>query len=104
MKSATATITDVQAILLANLKPNSILIGHSLESDLIALKFKHDCVIDTTVLYPHKRGFPYRCALRNLTSDYLRQIIQQSEEGHDSVEDAKAALELALRFVFTHSS
>lgn len=49
-----------------------------------------------SVLYPHKRGPPYKRALRMLSSDYLHKIIQNSADGHDSAEDARAALHLAI--------
>lgn len=73
----------------------TILVGHSLENDLLALKISHDLVIDTAVLYKHPRG-SHKTALRVLTRRFLSREIQESESGHDSVEDARAALELAL--------
>lgn len=94
LKGVTKTLWDVQAVMLTEIKPNAILIGHSLESDLLALRFKHDCVIDTSVMFPHRNGPPAKRALRNLTSEYLEKIIQNSEAGHDSAEDARSALGL----------
>lgn len=38
LESATITLRDVQAVLLSMFSAESILIGHSLESDLLALK------------------------------------------------------------------
>lgn len=38
LDSATITLRDVQAVLLSMFSAESILIGHSLESDLLALK------------------------------------------------------------------
>lgn len=70
--------------------------GHSLENDLLALKICHGLVIDTAVLYKHPRGGSYKTALRVLTRRYLLREIQDSGNGHDSIEDARAALELAL--------
>lgn len=74
----------------------TILVGHSLENDLLALKICHDLVIDTAVLYKHPRGGSYKTALRVLTKRFLSREIQQSGTGHDSIEDARAAMELAL--------
>lgn len=74
----------------------TILVGHSLENDLLALKISHNLVIDTAVLYKHPRGGSYKTALRVLTRRFLSREIQESDSGHDSVEDARAALELAL--------
>ncbi|XP_021961342.1 RNA exonuclease 1 homolog isoform X2 [Folsomia candida] len=99
MEGVTNTLNSVQAVLLTQLKPNSILIGHSLESDLIALRVKHDYVVDTSLLYPHRRGLPYKKALKMLSQEHLRKLIQESVDGHDSAEDARAALDLAVLYV-----
>lgn len=74
----------------------TILVGHSLENDLLALKISHESVIDTALLYKHPRGGSYKIALRILAKRFLSREIQQPGVGHDSVEDAKATMELAL--------
>lgn len=74
----------------------TILVGHSLENDLLALKISHHLVIDTAVLYKHPRGASYKTALRVLTRRFLSREIQDSRNGHDSIEDARAAMELAI--------
>ncbi|XP_011551716.3 RNA exonuclease 1 homolog [Plutella xylostella] len=94
MTGVRTTLLDVQATLLTMFNSKTILIGHSLESDFKALKLIHDTVIDTSVLFPHKMGPPYKRALRNLSSEYLKKIIQNSVEGHDSAEDATVCMEL----------
>jgi RNA exonuclease 1 len=47
-------------------------------------------------LYKHPRGGNYKTALRVLSKRFLSQEIQQSGAGHDSIEDARATMELAL--------
>lgn len=94
MANVRTTLLEVQATLLSMFNSKTILIGHSLESDFKALKIIHDTVIDTSVLFPHKMGPPYKRALRNLSSEYLKKIIQNSVEGHDSAEDATVCMEL----------
>lgn len=74
----------------------TVLVGHSLENDLYSLKISHNLVIDTAVLYKHPRSGSYKPKLRVLTKKFLAREIQMSESGHDSVEDAKAAMDLAL--------
>ena len=39
-------------------------------------------------------GPPYKKSLRQLSLEYLKRIIQESVDGHDSAEDALAALDL----------
>ncbi|XP_068095994.1 RNA exonuclease 1 homolog [Hyperolius riggenbachi] len=96
LKNITTSIRDVQAILLNLFSAETILIGHSLENDLIALKLIHDTVVDTSIVFPHRLGLPHKRALRNLIADYLRRIIQDSVDGHDSSEDATACMELMI--------
>lgn len=96
LSGVTTTLKDIQEDFLKLVYKETILVGHSLENDLLALKISHNLVIDTAVLYKHPRGGSYKTALRVLTRRFLSREIQESESGHDSVEDARAALELAL--------
>ncbi|KAI8974345.1 hypothetical protein BDB01DRAFT_807117 [Pilobolus umbonatus] len=76
---------------------NVILVGHGLENDLKALKLVHPYCADTSLMYDHYRGPPYKCSLKYLTKAFLNRTIQVSHDdsmGHDSIEDAKATLEL----------
>ncbi|KAJ5404450.1 hypothetical protein N7509_004321 [Penicillium cosmopolitanum] len=81
----TTTLADIQQRLLTILTPQSILIGHSLNSDLAALKLTHPFIVDTAIIYPHPVW---------LTQKYVNKEIQKGGNGHDSVEDARAVLEL----------
>jgi len=85
-----------QQLFLKFVYEETILVGHSLENDLLALKISHDLIIDTAVLYRHPRGTSHKKALRFLAKKFLAREIQQSANGHDSIEDARATLELAL--------
>jgi len=85
---------------------NTILVGHSLNADLSSLQFAHPTIIDTSVLYQHSRGPPFKPSLKWLANKWLKKQIQQSitsigpqaqavqQIGHDSVEDATTCLEL----------
>ncbi|KAF1785012.1 Exonuclease, RNase T/DNA polymerase III [Phytophthora cactorum] len=91
-------LADVQRDLTTRfLFKDTILVGHSLTSDLRALRLVHPTIGDTAILYPHQRGFPFRTSLKYLTKTYLKKDIQiQTQAGHDSAEDAIASLELLL--------
>lgn len=80
MIGVTTTLLDVQATLLAMFSEKTILVGHSLESDFKALRLLHDTVVDTSVMFPHRNGYPQKRALKNLCSEYLRKIIQNDGE------------------------
>jgi RNA exonuclease 1 len=95
LENITTTLPDIQAELLKLCTPSTVLLGHSLESDLAALKFTHPHIIDTSLIYPHPRGPPLRSALKYLANKYLRREIQSGgANGHNSVEDALAVLDL----------
>ncbi|CAG00737.1 unnamed protein product [Tetraodon nigroviridis] len=96
LENTTISLRDVQAVLLSLFSAESILIGHSLESDLLALKLIHSSVVDTSFVFPHRLGLPYKRALRSLMADHLKRIIQDNVEGHDSSEDAAACMELMV--------
>ncbi|TFK64826.1 ribonuclease H [Pluteus cervinus] len=75
--------------------PTPILVGHSLESDLKALKLCHPICIDTAVIYHHPRGRPLKPGLAWLTRKWCgREIQARGEGGHDPEEDARACMEL----------
>uniref|UniRef100_A0A8C9F950 Exonuclease domain-containing protein n=1 Tax=Pavo cristatus TaxID=9049 RepID=A0A8C9F950_PAVCR len=80
LENTSITLRDVQAVLLNMFSADTILIGHSLESDLFALKLIHGTVVDTAIVFPHRLGLPYKRALRTLMADYLKRIIQDNAE------------------------
>jgi DNA polymerase III epsilon subunit-like protein len=84
----------VQAALRRFLRPNDILIGHSLENDLHATHYIHPNVIDTALVFRKSHGRS-KFSLRHLSAFLLRKKIQSGS--HCSEEDASAALELAIR-------
>lgn len=94
MDRTSTSILQVQANILHLCNSKTILVGHSLESDMKALKIIHGTIVDTSVLFPHKMGLPHKRALRALASEYLRKIIQNNVSGHDSAEDAVTCMEL----------
>lgn len=102
LRDVTMPLAEVQSALLALLSPpqgpTPILLGHSLESDLRALKVAHPRCIDTSVLYHHPRGRPLKPGLAWLTNKYCeRQIQNRGAGGHDAEEDARACIELLQR-------
>ncbi|KAK3113307.1 hypothetical protein LTR53_009524 [Teratosphaeriaceae sp. CCFEE 6253] len=96
MQKVTTSLSEIQKQLLGILTPQTILIGHSLNSDLNALQLAHPFIIDTALLYPHPRGPPLKSSLKWLSQKYISREIQKGHgsTGHDSVEDAKACLDL----------
>lgn len=82
-------------LLFSLISPETVLIGHGLENDLNAMRIIHPKIVDTILLYPHKRGLPVRTSLKVLMEIHLRREIQiDTGNGHDSAEDARAAGDL----------
>jgi RNA exonuclease 1 len=94
LKDVTTTLPDIQKRLLEMLTPQTIVVGHSLDSDLKALKLTHPFIVDSAILYPHVMGLPRKNGLQWLSKKYLNREIQKGTTGHDSAEDARAALDL----------
>ncbi|CAO2656675.1 Nn.00g054780.m01.CDS01 [Neocucurbitaria sp. VM-36] len=94
LENVATTLADIQVELLDIITPRTILIGHSLNSDLNALKLTHPFIIDTGILYPHPRGPPYKQSLKWLAQKYLKREVQKGTQGHNSVEDARTCLDL----------
>lgn len=92
--NTTTTLETIQSALVQIIDADTILVGHSLECDLQALKLAHPHVIDTSVIYQHSRGPPYKPSLKWLAQKWLKRKIQDNVGGHDSVEDARACIDL----------
>ncbi|XP_017267937.1 RNA exonuclease 1 homolog isoform X2 [Kryptolebias marmoratus] len=96
LKGNHTPLRKVQETLLSFISADTILVGHELETDLCLLKLLHGMVVDTSVVFPHRLGPPYKLSLNTLTAEHLRRIIQESVCGHDTAEDAAACMELML--------
>lgn len=96
-------IEQVQYALATYLKPDDILVGHSLENDLRALHYVHSRVVDTSMIFrPLNKNKRFKFSLRHLSGVLLRKKIQNGS--HCSKEDAQASLEIALLKAFTGES
>ncbi|KAA1114128.1 hypothetical protein PGTUg99_023194 [Puccinia graminis f. sp. tritici] len=97
LQGITTRLIDVQKKLSELIDFNTVLVGHSLDCDLKALKLAHPWVIDTSVIYQHPRGLPMKPSLKWLASKWLGREIQSNglpNGGHDSEEDARTAVQL----------
>jgi RNA exonuclease 1 len=95
LESTTTTLADVHNFLRTLITPSTILLGHSLESDLKAMKVAHTRCLDTSVLYHHPRGRPLKPGLKWLMKKWVEKDIQdRGEGGHDPEEDSRACIDL----------
>jgi len=93
LEPVTKTVADVHSEISAFMDASTIIVGHGLENDLLAMEMIHSRCIDTALRYPASSP-NHKNKLRYLAQKYLDRKIQQSEHGHNSHEDALAALDL----------
>ncbi len=91
IQSAKCDLYDIQRALLNFLCTDDVLIGHAFYHDLRVLKLRHPRIIDTIDIYGN-------VALKTLARNYLGINIQNGP--HDSVEDARATMDLVRARVF----
>ncbi|KAH8379158.1 hypothetical protein KR009_003326 [Drosophila setifemur] len=94
MKKVTKQLKDVQKEVSALLPADAILVGQSLNSDLNAMRMMHPYVIDTSVCFNISGVRRRKSKLKHLAQTFLKETIQENEDGHDSIEDSLATLKL----------
>merc|ERR1712192_359382 len=94
LQGVPTTLVDVQSSLLERVSADDLLVGHSIDDDLRCLHLEHRKVVDTCQVFPHPAGPHKRQSLKFLAKQYINREIQQQKSGHDSKEDALAALDL----------
>jgi len=90
---------EARAELFKYVDSDTILVGHALQHDLLALGIRHDRIVDSAILAAEAvgKGVKRRWGLKDLSSQLLDIKIQGGDKvGHDSVEDAFAAREVVL--------
>lgn len=75
---------------------NTVLIGHSLNNDLDAIKLAHHNIVDSSILAENAVGIGPKWGLKRMCKQLLNINIQTGKKGHDCVEDTLAARELVL--------
>ncbi|KAI3813376.1 hypothetical protein L1987_18098 [Smallanthus sonchifolius] len=97
LEQVTCTLQDVQESMKKLLSRGTILVGHSLNNDLQALKIDHTRVIDTSLVFKYWSGSNFRRpSLNDLCKTVLRYELRKEGAPHDCVEDARAAMKLVL--------
>ena len=96
IRDCKTTFREAQKQVLSFLSKDSILVGHAIENDLKCLKLVHDRIIDTSDIFPHPNGYPSKHSLVFLLQRVLRETLDR-EGGHDSVDDARATLRIAMK-------
>ena len=96
MMECRKSFREAQKDVLKYLDESSILVGHAIDNDLRCLKLIHNRIIDTSDIFPHPNGHPSKHSLVFLLQRVIRASLDR-ERGHDSVDDARATLRVALK-------
>lgn len=91
------TLPEVQNDLLSFLGADTILIGHSLNNGLRALKIIHEKIIDTSAIYPHFKGYPCKNSLKVLSQKILKKKFWGTKR--NGYENALTTLQLVMKKV-----
>jgi RNA exonuclease 1 len=94
MLKATKTRQEVQEEIRSLLPADAILVGHSLNFDLHALKMIHPYCVDTSIIFNNTGEHTRKTKLKVFSALHLQETIQDSDMGHSSIEDSLASLKL----------
>ncbi|KAJ4950403.1 hypothetical protein NE237_027235 [Protea cynaroides] len=89
------SLADVQESLKKLISHGNILVGHSLNNDLQALKLDHARIIDTSFIFKVLDG-PRRPSLKDLCKSVLGYDLRNKDAPHNCLDDARAAMRLVL--------
>lgn len=98
LKGVTFTLRHAQAALSSLVCERTVIVGHALYNDLKALKFNHQCVLDTAYVFKLQNEPNSSPAMRDIAESVLGMTL---DVVHDSVKDAQCAL-FAARHLFLH--
>ncbi|KAL6961446.1 hypothetical protein U1Q18_039215 [Sarracenia purpurea var. burkii] len=97
LDGVTCSVADVQKSMKKLLSHGTILVGHSLNNDLRALKLDHARVIDTSFIFKVGDGTNFRRpSLNNLCKAVLGYEVRKNGAPHNCLDDACAAMKLVL--------
>jgi RNA exonuclease 1 len=89
------TLRHAQQFMQSLCSDQTVVVGHAVHNDLLALRMKHHTNVDTAMLYVSKDEEESTPSLKNLAYNVLKR---QMPEVHDSVNDARVALQCAEHY------
>ncbi|KAL9180204.1 hypothetical protein ACHAXT_008174 [Thalassiosira profunda] len=91
------TLKHAQQFLGMVCSDQTVIVGHAVHNDLLALRMVHHCTVDTAMLFVHKEEEAGTPSLKNLAHGVLGG--REMPDVHDSVNDARVALLCAEHYV-----
>ena len=90
------TLRHAQAFMMALCSEETVIVGHAVQNDLAALNMEHYCIADSSFLFFAKDSSSASVSLKDLAASVLKV---EMPDTHDSVNDARKALECVLHWV-----
>mmetsp|Transcript_6875 Transcript_6875/g.12884 ORF Transcript_6875/g.12884 Transcript_6875/m.12884 type:complete len:503 (-) Transcript_6875:231-1739(-) len=90
------TLKHAQTFMAALCSDQTVVVGHAVHNDLLALRMVHHCNADTAMLFTHIEETDGTPSLKNLAHGVLGR---EMPDVHDSVNDARVALLCAQHYV-----
>jgi len=90
------TLRHAQAFMMALCSQETVIVGHAVHNDLVALNMVHDVNTDSSFLFRAKDSPNATPSLKDTVKTMLKK---EMPETHDSVNDARKALECVLHWV-----
>eukprot|EP00536_Pseudo-nitzschia_multiseries_P001181 jgi/Psemu1/63027/estExt_Genemark1.C_140174 len=90
------TLRHAQAFMLKLCSQETVIIGHAVHNDLVALKMEHEVVSDSSFLFRAKDAPSATPSLKDCVKTIFKKDMPET---HDSVNDARKALECVLEWV-----
>jgi len=96
LKDVKFTLKHAQAFMLSLCSDQTVIVGHAVHNDLLALRMVHHVVADTAMLYTHGGSDEGTPSLKNVAHGVLKR---EMPDVHDSVNDARVAYECAQHYI-----
>ncbi len=90
------TLRHAQAFMMALCSEETVIVGHAVQNDLAALNMEHYCVADSSFLFFAKDSTSASVSLKDLVLSIFKK---EMPDTHDSVNDARKALQCVLHWV-----
>jgi RNA exonuclease 1 len=96
LESVEFTLRHAQAFLMALCSEETIIVGHAVQNDLVALNMEHHVVADSSFLFKAQDSTSASVSLKDLVMGVFKK---EMPDTHDSVNDARKAFECVLHYV-----
>jgi RNA exonuclease 1 len=96
LDSVEFTLRHAQAFMMALCSEETVIVGHAVHNDLAAINMEHEVVVDSSFLYRAKDSTHATVSLKDVVKAVMNTDMPET---HDSVNDARKALECVLHWV-----